>query len=271
MNPAAIIASLEETYSQENSYLLAYLRKQPFESAHLYAELAVYWDDWASSLEALGSSEEEFNALLDADDMDAAWGICHRLDEWMDANPILKDGAAMALMQHVPGDAPTWAHLDLNVKRLLPATTWMVHWSDHADAIAADGFTRGVFDLTKLGLTTYARNSIRGPGYNFAFDLNSREAENPALKYGSECVVFQSSGVECSHAGDDEDQCIFWGPGITTKPILVNRDRDTDVEKWCVRGANGVSLVRFEEIDDCFTWIKAHGSRYRKKLAFKPR
>lgn len=269
MNPAAVIASLEETYNQENSYLLAYLKKQPFESSDLHTELADYWDGWGDALEAVGSSTEEFEALLAADNMDAAWEICYRLDDWMDQNPSYKEDAAMALMQHAPSEAPTWAHLDLNVKRLLPASTWMAHWSNKADAIAAEGFTQGVFDLTRLGLTTYNRRSIRGPGYNFAFQLDSQYADNPELKYGSECVVFQSSGVECSHGGDDEDQCIFWGPGITTKPVLVNRDRETD--KWCVRGANGVPLVRFEDVDSCFSWIKAYSGQYRKKLAFRPR
>lgn len=271
MNAVAVIAALEETYNRENSYLLAYLRKRPFESSDLHYELAADWYGWEEALEELGTSAEAFQALLDADNHEEAYQICYRLDAWFDANPAQKESAAQALMQHSPGDAPTWAHLDLNVKRLLPATTWMVHWSNNAAAIAAEGFTRGVFDLTRLGLTTYSRGSIRGPGYNFAFQLDDPDATNPELKYGKEAVVFQSSGVEASHGGDDEDQCIFWGPGITTKPVLVNRDEGDMDSKWCVRGANGVPLVRFEDVGSCFDWIKAYSGQYRKKLAFRRR
>jgi len=266
MNAVAVITSLEETYHQENVRLLQYLKDQPFESSDLQDELSSCWAGWDVALEEVGSSTDEFEALVDHGHDDEARDICYRIDDWFDAHPDQKEDAAEALMQHRPHEAPTWAHMSLNSDRLLPPSTWMVHWSDKAWEVARHGFTRGVSDITQLGLTTYRRNRIRGEGYNFAFKVDSRCARNRGRKYGSSCVVFQSSGVDCYHGGDEEDQCVFWGPGVTTKPVLITEEGDGFDAKWCVHGTDGRILVRFEDVESCFSWIKSHRDQYRRQM-----
>jgi len=65
-------------------------------------------------------------------------------------------------------------------------------------SIAKNGFTIGMSDMRKLGLTTYARNdgySKKYGGYNFAFSLDERDYKYAGNKYGKEAIVFRASGL----------------------------------------------------------------------------
>lgn len=206
-------------------------------------------------LDEVGVSEKQLEQALDNGDFE----LFYKIDEFFQNNPSIKEEAASHLIQHYPHEAPSWAHLSLNVKRLLPPDTWLVHWCKDAVSIAREGFTRGVMDVANLGLTTYRSDKQFG-GYNFAFHVS--DAENPDRKYGDECVIFQSSGVECYHEGDDEDQVIFWGKDITTRPVAIVEGSDG----WEVLGKNAETLVRLREPTDCFDWVIKHRDRYRKPL-----
>lgn len=159
---------------------------------------------------------------------------------------------------------------ELQGKKALPNSTWLVHFSDNVSDILEDGFTVGTDEenYNQLGLTTY--HVRKGVGYNFAFKADDRRGIKGALhhrgsnspKYGKDCVVFQSSGIDTYHYGDQEHQVIFWGPWVKPKLIyaLINAEGGWEVADT----EHGVSqrLVRFEyqDIDEAIEWvIKNHG------------
>lgn len=272
MNPLPLIRRLEETYDDANRYLVQYFKAKPLGVSDHWMTLSQHWDRWPDLVEEAGSSDEELGAWEDDGNYEAVHDVCHRVEELMD--DAAKDEAAEVLMQHDPHEAPTWAHLSAWKPRLLPPSTWLVHWSRNADDVAEHGFRRGVEDIDRLGLTTYLGQSAKSrPGYNFAFQLHN--GANDDRKYGDACVVFQSAGLEAYHGGDDEDQVIFWGPSITSAPVLVAPDAEAssesyDPDKWCVygrrHGRTGRPLVRLDSPGACFAWIVAHGAQYRRPL-----
>lgn len=133
-------------------------------------------------------------------------------------------------------DAPAYRHFD-SPSFLKP--TWLVHFTDDPDSIASSGFRYGHDDYRGLGLTTWKRDRKKYPGFNFAFEANSRYADRAAYsgKYGQHAVVFLSSGVEAYHGGDEEDQVIFWGPSVNPQGIYpIYQDRYS--KEWYVPGNN---------------------------------
>lgn len=87
---------------------------------------------------------------------------------------------------------------------------WLIHGANNAEAIVQEGFTRGVWDYSSLALTTYLVDSIKTGGFNFAFYADKFH-ESEVLAYGKEAVVFQASGIETWHHGDQQRQIIFLG------------------------------------------------------------
>jgi len=255
---------LQETYSNENQRLLQYLLQKPFDLSNCWEELADCWSGFESAAEQAGTSYDELYQLQLNDEQEKAWELCYKIDAWLDKNPDVKEQAGEAMASGMPTQAPTWAFLTLNRKSLLPPATWLVHWTNDAVSISREGFTHGVHDITVLGLTTYRSKASKAfGGYNFAFLATDSDAENDDRKYGSECVIFQSSGVECYHAGDEEDQIIFWGSSITTKPIAIV---EGDEGKMVVLKADGSPAVAFDDVSDCFRWVIQNGRQYSKVL-----
>jgi len=139
-------------------------------------------------------------------------------------------------------DRPAYEHMSFN---RLVRPTWLVHFTDDPYEIASDGFQYGWDSTEGLGLTTHFTDNARkrGPGYNFAFALGSRDARNAergqhygdSPKYGKHAVVFWGGGVEAYHYGDEEDQVIFWGPEVPPSRIFALWNGGDD--GWCVRNA----------------------------------
>lgn len=95
---------------------------------------------------------------------------------------------------------------------------WFIHYTDYAEDIYDDGFTRGVpvYEMDELGITVGRQNrNVKFDNseglYIFAFRANSKHDE---FKYGKDAVMFQASAVETYHYGDEERQCI-----VDTKSI----------------------------------------------------
>jgi len=135
-------------------------------------------------------------------------------------------------------DRPAYEHMSFS---RLVRPTWLVHFTDDPESIQSDGFQYGWDSTEGLGLTTHFTDNARkrGPGFNFAFVLGSRDADRAASsgKYGKEAVVFWAGGVEAYHYGDEEDQVIFWGPEVDPSRIFaVRHDDDND---WYVEDASG--------------------------------
>lgn len=108
-------------------------------------------------------------------------------------------------------DAMTPSTAFFTYEKLLPRTTWLVHFSDHVGRIIDNGIVCGHEEMDQLGLTTHFRKNKCRPGWNFAFEAESRYARGAVNyhhgkgKYGEDAVIFQSAGVRAWHGGDEEE------------------------------------------------------------------
>lgn len=127
-----------------------------------------------------------------------------------------------------PANAPTYMHVTF--KKILPRTTWLVHFTNDIWRIINKGLF-GFEDMTRLGLTTWWKKSDANfikNGWNFAFEADGRHARVAAHgdrgdgKYGRDFAIFQAAGVLVQHHGDQEDQVIFRG-GDVRKYVPVER------------------------------------------------
>lgn len=149
-------------------------------------------------------------------------------------------------------NSPAYEHLVYN---RLVKPTWLVHFTDEPDSIAADGFKHGFEDMIGLGLTTESHRK-RGPGYNFAFILGLKDARDAARgnwgagdsRYGTHAVVFWGGGVEAWHIGDEENQIVFWGPEVSPSRIFpIHKNKYTG---WHVEDAVGRVVFGYDDYGD---------------------
>jgi len=151
-------------------------------------------------------------------------------------------------------DEPAYVHLD---SCGLTDLGWFIHFTEDAFDIERKGFEFGHEETRGLGLTTWKSEDARKscPGYNFAFELGSRDAEFAASKgkYGKEAVIFWGKGVRCYHSGDEEYQTIVWGPSIRSDMVFAVYQDDGD---WYVPLANGRE-VRLDDssISNVGRWV----------------
>jgi hypothetical protein len=102
---------------------------------------------------------------------------------------------------------------------------WLIHFTDHAKNISKNGFLFGHRQDEFLGLS-YTKNesmwfnSKGRSGYNYAYSIYSPSVDLNGPNFGAEAVVFWGDGVKVYHAGDDENQIIFWGPDISPDRIF---------------------------------------------------
>ena len=106
---------------------------------------------------------------------------------------------------------------------------WLVHFGDDASAIAYEGFDKGVTEVDKLSLTTHhCQDYMDHEGYNFAYPAGDASREGFArgmAKYGKEAVIFQAPYLLFHHDGDQEHQCIFWGPSARSIVHVTDASR----------------------------------------------
>jgi hypothetical protein len=114
------------------------------------------------------------------------------------------------------------AHADLKNEAPLPPETWLIHWTNSTASIGKEGFTLGQTDPAAMGITggNEGLSYAKGPGYNFAYLANSRDARKGNGVYGHEALLFQARGVHIYHYGDDEEQVVFWGPDVDPSKIV---------------------------------------------------
>lgn len=127
-----------------------------------------------------------------------------------------------------PRDVPAWMWMHPRPESLLPASTWLLHFTNHPREISQHGFIHGISDLDRMAFTwdNGKRGKRSGPGYNFAYpvepdvDLDYRAAYMPDNGYGRHAVLFQSSGIRFYHDGDEEIQVVFYGPEIDRSSLI---------------------------------------------------
>jgi hypothetical protein len=244
---------IDEVYSRDNQYVKQVLGSGEFDGYRFWG----YADEWMNT-----QDEEEIEEVL-GEPFDA-----EENEQYEKLTPDLqKDFAEWVgdyLSRHDPAELPSSHYFDSDVKRI-PRTTWLVHFTDHAESIIGSGFTHGTHSADELGLTTYVNHdSKKHGGFNFAFIADGRDALVAANKnkYGKNFVMFQNSGVETYHYSDEENQIVFWGPDVDRRHIALVRQIDGD---YHVISRMGMSLyaATFEKV---VKWIIAHHRQYSKQM-----
>lgn len=145
---------------------------------------------------------------------------------------------------------------------------WLIHFTDEAESVASDGFTRGVDEIDRLGLTTYIGEFYKKyGGYNFAYTLSDFHRYGyegmSEYKYGNSAVIFRASGVKMWHHSDEENQVIFYGN--TAKDIIPMTSGEES--HWSIRSEK-TNRVLFEndDLQAVVEWLNRNYEQYRKHL-----
>lgn len=250
-----------EKYTSGNTALLRYMKERPLDVYNYWNRESQNWadsDGWVESY----MGELYPNGIPPEMPPDLPTELVDSFDHYIRNDVIPND------MINDPTEAPTWEFMDLNKQQLLKPTTWLVHFSDHAQDIARNGFTIGIDQMDRLGLTTYFANSgdskIYG-GYNFAFSASDSRDIMGGKKYGSDIVMFQNSGVEVDHHGDDETQIIFKGEDVDPRGIvwITNNHGDWSVMPHPLSNRDR-PVVQFDDSLAAIKWVQTNYNQYRK-------
>ena len=160
---------------------------------------------------------------------------------------------------------PTWNYCEY---RSIVKNQWLIHFSDNAESIYRDQkFNRGVFDYTRLGLTTHLPESEKeDDGYNFAYllkDYTRHGRDRGRWKYGKQAVLFKASGIQIWHYGDEEPQVIFWGPSAFDI-VLIKEDPNTG--DYYVQSNHNYNSPYSGDFDDCVDWVTNNFNQYKRIL-----
>ena len=174
---------------------------------------------------------------------------------------------------------------------------WMVHFSDYADKIAKEGFTKGNDYDGKLKSATYQRGKTEG-GYNYAYLASDviggkgwkfldylKERETPF-------VMFKGNGYRFHHNQDEEDQVVLnniqkgtmvfvrrlydqWCVLSTASRNWKNRTKDINPrpedERFAMYNPRNIIegiLYSDDDIDNVIKWVVNNFDQYRSKIKY---
>jgi len=249
---------LSEKYSRENMYLLRHLNTDGFDYYNYWWVIA----KWIEDNDLRDELEERSGQTFENDLSEEEPELFEKLTP--EEQKECKEWVVEYLMHNDPADAPSTGYF-MPDDKLIHRLTWLIHFSDHASNIWHQGFTHGVDDMDKLGLTTYMHTDKKKyGGYNFAFEANSRYADWAAAegKYGKSAVMFQNSGVSAWHDGDEEQQIIFWGADVDPRSIVY---LSQDYEDWFVHGRDDTELFK-GDFKSAVAWVMKNSQQYRGVL-----
>jgi hypothetical protein len=160
---------------------------------------------------------------------------------------------------------PTWNYCEY---RSIVKNQWLIHFSDNAQNIYWDQkFNKGVYDYTRLGLTTHLPESEKEDGgYNFAYllkDYMRYGRDRGRWKYGKQAVLFKASGIQVWHYGDSEPQVIFWGPSAFDI-VLIKEDVNTG--DYYIKSNHNYNPPYSGDFDDCVNWLTNNFNQYKRIL-----
>jgi len=248
---------------QDISALKRYLKNKSFHIYDFKYEFEQY-HDFNSLLEQANIDQEEWGKAAENEDYDKIEELSTQVTKSMSEDDI--NEFVEYLMSEYSHEAPSWGFMDFK-SYILPSNTWLVHFSDNAYNIKQNGFTYGMDQMDKLGLTTYfSDNTKKYGGYNFAFDADSRDASAAANqgKYGKDAVLFKAPGIKTYHHSDQEYQIIFYGKDVSPKNIILLEKQDGD---WVVIGGKRGELFRSESFNDTVSWVQKNYRQYNKPLS----
>lgn len=174
---------------------------------------------------------------------------------------------------------------------------WMVHFSDYADKIAKEGFTKGNDYEGKLKSATYQRGKTEG-GYNYAY-LASDVIGGKGYKFldylkerETPFVMFKGNGYRFHHNQDEEDQVVLnnvqkgtmvfvrrlydqWCVLSTANPNWKNRTKDINPrpedERFAMYNPRNIIegiLYSDDDIDKVIKWVMNNFDQYRSKIKY---
>ena len=255
---------IAETYSPNNVALLRYFLDNDADPYPVWWEICQILRGRKSLARISRLMGQPITSADDLHEMDAGT-VWAKLPPAVQKNVM--ERAITQAMEHNAADAPTKAHMDLRRSTLLPRTTWLVHFSDHADSIATQGFTFGMDDMDRLGLTTWYRDGAKKfGGYNFAFLAESHHAQEAVMsrKYGHDAIIFQSAGVLVDHHGDEETQVIFYGKEVDPRTLIMVRGEDS--RHWSVISRQTDRALFAGTYPAVVNWIQTNHQQYRRHL-----
>lgn len=143
---------------------------------------------------------------------------------------------------------------------------WLVHMtsSDNIPGLYKEGFSYGV-DIDNLAYTPGigTTNYKYGAGYDFAFDADEASIAEKS-GYGDCAVLFQASGIQIYHWGDQQYQVIFYGPSARNLIFLF---QDDETKMWYVDSEiTGRRLVEFENLEFLVQWCISNFPQYHNHL-----
>lgn len=174
---------------------------------------------------------------------------------------------------------------------------WMVHFSDYADKIAKEGFTKGNDYDGKLKSATYQRGKAEG-GYNYAY-LASDVIGGKGYKFldylkerETPFVMFKGNGYRFHHNQDEEDQVVLnniqkgtmvfvrrlydqWCVLSTANPNWKKRTKDINPrpedERFAMYNPRNIIegiLYSDDDIDKVIKWVMNNFDQYRSKIKY---
>ena len=153
-------------------------------------------------------------------------------------------------------DLPSWVFMHF---RRVVKNEWCIHFGADSFSIAREGFTGGTEDIEGLAYTNAGQEKHR-PGYDFAFPIGERNVDSN--NYGNEAVIFQTSGVEIYHDGDNQKQVVFWGPYAKN---FIPIKWDEECGEWTVRGRKG-NILKSGWPSEIADWAIDNLPQYRKQI-----
>lgn len=174
---------------------------------------------------------------------------------------------------------------------------WMVHFSDYADKIAKEGFTKGNDYEGNLKSATYQRGKTEG-GYNYAY-LASDVIGGKGYKFldylkerETPFVMFKGNGYRFHHNQDEEDQVVLnniqkgtmvfvrrlydqWCVLSTANPNWKKRTKDINPrpedERFAMYNPRNIIegiLYSDDDIDKVIKWVMNNFDQYRTKIKY---
>ena len=259
-------SELDEVYSENNSAFKRYMMNAEFDPYRTWYEVCEWLErhDYLEEMsELLGHEISSADQLREEEPE-----VFYKLP--VDVQKRCGEEATEYMLQNDPAEASTHSHMSLQKDKLLHRSTWLVHFTNRPYDVANQGFTIGMDDMDRLGLTTWYRDEgKKHGGYNFAFIANSRDALSAVNqgKYGHSAILFQNSGIHCYHYGDEEDQIVFWGADVSPKSLII---LVKEYDDWCVYShyklGNGSNYLFKGDYEACVSWVVKNEQQYRRYL-----
>lgn len=127
---------------------------------------------------------------------------------------------------------------------------WLCHFCSEFETvknIINDKHFLGIDDIDHITITAVNDNEKIPNGYCFAYDIDDTYYNFAiGIKYGTNGVIFKSSGVKLFHSGDDEMQVIFIG-NTAKNMVGFYRDEKTNVFYTLDKKISDVDFNEFKE------------------------